>query len=52
MYLGVLVMFLFTPVELGSWWAVISALPLLAEGLKGYREYTQITRYRLIPGVG
>jgi protein-S-isoprenylcysteine O-methyltransferase Ste14 len=65
MYLGVLVMFLFTPVALGSWWAVISALPLLAvlvarirneehllaEELKGYREYTQITRYRLIPGV-
>jgi len=65
MYLGVLVMFLFTPVALGSWWAVISALPLLAvlvarirneerlpaEELKGYREYTQITRCRLIPGV-
>jgi len=65
MYLGVLVMSLFTPVALGSWWAVISALPLLAvlvarirseehllsEELKGYREYTEVTRYRLIPGV-
>lgn len=65
MYLGVLVMFLLTPVALGSWWAVISALPLLAvlvarirneeelltEELKGYLEYTQITRYRLFPGV-
>ena len=30
MYLGVLVMFLFTPVALGSWCAVISALPLVA----------------------
>jgi len=30
MYLGVLVMFLFTPVALGSWWAVIPALPLVA----------------------
>jgi protein-S-isoprenylcysteine O-methyltransferase Ste14 len=65
MYLGVLVMFLFTPVALGSWWAVIPALPLvavlvarirneeqlLAKELKGYREYIQTTRYRLIPGV-
>jgi protein-S-isoprenylcysteine O-methyltransferase Ste14 len=65
MYLGVLVMFLFTPVALGSWCAVISALPLVAvlvarirseeqllsKKLKGYKEYTRITRYRLIPGV-
>lgn len=65
MYLGVLVMFLFTPVALGSWWAVIPALPfipvmvarirneeqLLAKELKGYQEYTEITRYRLIPRV-
>jgi protein-S-isoprenylcysteine O-methyltransferase Ste14 len=65
MYLGVLVMFLFTPVALGSGCAVISALPLVAvlvarirseeqllsKKLKGYEEYTRITRYRLIPGV-
>lgn len=65
LYLGVLVMFLFTPVALGSWWALISALPLLGvlvarirneEGLlikdlEGYQEYIQTTRYRLIPGV-
>lgn len=65
MYLGVLIMFLATPVALGSWWAVIPALPLvavlvarirneeqlLAAGLKGYQEYTHLTRYRLIPGV-
>ena len=65
MYVGVLVMFLFTPVALGSWWATIPALPmiavlvarilreeqLLAKELKGYQEYAQITRYRLIPGV-
>jgi protein-S-isoprenylcysteine O-methyltransferase Ste14 len=64
MYLGVLVMCLFTPVALGSWWAVIPALPvaavlvarirneeqLLAKELKGYQEYVQTTRYRLIPG--
>lgn len=65
MYLGVLVMFLFTPVALGSWWALIPALPmaavlvarirneeqLLAKELQGYQEYTRITRYRLIPGI-
>ena len=65
MYLGVLVMFLFTPVALGSGCAVISALPLVAvlvarirseeqllsKKLKGYEEYTRITRYRLLPGV-
>lgn len=65
MYLAVLVMYLFTPVALGSWWALIAALPLigvlvarirneeqqLLKELKGYQEYTQITKYRLIPGV-
>lgn len=65
MYLGVLAMFLFTPVALGSWWAVIPALPLvavlvarirneeqlLAKDLEGYRDYAQTTRYRLIPRV-
>jgi len=65
MYLGMLVMFLFTPVALGSWWAVVSVLPLiavvvarirteerlLARELEGYREYTQTTKYRLIPCV-
>ena len=58
-------MILFTPVALGSWWAVIPALPLvpvmvarirneeqlLAKELKGYQEYTEITGYRLIPRV-
>lgn len=65
MYVGALVMYLSTPVALGSWWAVIPALPLvpimvarirneekvLAEGLMGYRDYMQTTRYRLLPGV-
>ena len=65
MYLGILVMFLSTPVALGSWWAVIPALPLvavlvarirneeqlLARELAGYQEYAQTTRYRLIPGI-
>lgn len=65
MYLAVLVMFLVTPVALGSWWATISICPLLAilvarimneerlleQELKGYREYMQANRFRLIPGV-
>jgi len=63
MYLGVLVMYLFTPLALGSYWAVIFFLPLLPllvsrllneeekllRELPGYKEYCQKTRYHLIP---
>ena len=63
MYLGVLLMYLFTPLALGSYWAIIFFLPLipllvsrilneeevLLRELPGYREYCQKTRYRLIP---
>jgi protein-S-isoprenylcysteine O-methyltransferase Ste14 len=63
MYAGALVMFLFTPIALGSFWGVLGTLPLvvlivfrlldeerfLAEHLSGYREYCKITPYRLIP---
>jgi protein-S-isoprenylcysteine O-methyltransferase Ste14 len=65
LYLAVLAMLLFTPVALGSWWAVIPSLPLvavmvarirneeqlLAKELDGYRAYTQTTRYCLLPGI-
>ena len=65
MYLGVLAMFLFTPVALGSWWALVPALPMtavlvarirneermLVKELEGYQDYTRTTRYRLIPGL-
>jgi protein-S-isoprenylcysteine O-methyltransferase Ste14 len=65
MYLGSLVFYLLAPVALGSWWAVMTVLPLaavlvarirneerlLAKELGGYREYTQVTQYRLIPCV-
>jgi len=65
MYSAVLVMFLATPVALGSWWALIPALllvPILAarirheealllRELEGYREYTQTRAYRLVPGL-
>jgi len=63
MYVGVLIMYIPTPVALGSYWGLLpfALLPLslglrilneekvLKENLKGYREYCQKTRYRLIP---
>jgi protein-S-isoprenylcysteine O-methyltransferase Ste14 len=63
MYAGALVMFLFTPVALGSFWGVLGTIPLivliifrlldeekfLGEHLSGYKEYCNTTRYRLIP---
>jgi protein-S-isoprenylcysteine O-methyltransferase Ste14 len=63
MYLGVLVMYLLTPIALGSWWAapVFSlSLPIfiwrilneetgLLRDLPGYYEYRQERRYRLLP---
>ena len=65
MYVGIMIMFVFTPLALGSYWAVIPALMValvlvarivneervLLAGLPKYREYTQRVRYRLIPGV-
>lgn len=65
MYLGVLVLFGFTPLALGSCWgmAAMSLLPLLLawrirneervlrEHLEGYREYARRVKYRLIPGI-
>ena len=63
MYLGVLIMFLPTPIALGSYWALIpfAVLPVililrilneekvLSNNLQGYHEYCQNTRFRLIP---
>lgn len=63
MYVGVLIMYIPTPVALGSYWGLIpfALLPLslglrilneekvLRENLKGYKEYCKKTRYRLIP---
>jgi protein-S-isoprenylcysteine O-methyltransferase Ste14 len=65
MYLGAIIMYLFTPFALGSWWALIVFifLPLvlvyrifneesvLLKDLPGYKEYCQKTQYRLIPFV-
>jgi protein-S-isoprenylcysteine O-methyltransferase Ste14 len=63
MYLGVLIMYLPTPLALGSYWGLIpmAFLPValvfrilneekvLRENLDGYKEYCEKTRYRLIP---
>jgi protein-S-isoprenylcysteine O-methyltransferase Ste14 len=65
MYSGVIIMYLASPVALGSYWAVIPAVlivPLLIARIyneekvlrnevPGYVEYLQKTEYRLLPGV-
>jgi protein-S-isoprenylcysteine O-methyltransferase Ste14 len=65
MYLGVLIMYIPTPLALGSYWGLIpiATIPLalvlriineekvLRQDLPGYVDYTQKTRYRLIPFV-
>ncbi len=65
MYIGVLLMYLASPVALGSWWALLPAaiiIPILVvrivneeqvleRDLPGYREYKQKTKYRLLPGI-
>jgi protein-S-isoprenylcysteine O-methyltransferase Ste14 len=65
MYIGVLLMCIALPLALGSGWALIPALLILPvlvarilneesvlfRELKGYPEYLQKTKYRLIPGI-
>jgi protein-S-isoprenylcysteine O-methyltransferase Ste14 len=65
MYSGALLLLLATPVALASYWSVVFLLPMvvalaariqneeryLVEHLPGYREYTQVTRSRLIPRI-
>ena len=65
MYTATLLMFLFMPLVLGSWWALLifSIYPVLiikriqneeqvlAKGLKGYVDYQQRVRWRLMPWV-
>jgi len=65
MYLGVLFMYLATPIALGSYWAILPFLltiPMLAyrirneekvlgRELKGYMEYCKKVRFHLIPNV-
>ena len=63
MYVAAILLFLASPVVLGSWYAVIPVLiyiagivlriineeKLLRDGLPGYSEYTKKVKYRLIP---
>jgi len=63
MYLSELIMFIFVPMSLGSYWGIIPNILLivllgvrilteeqvLLGELKGYSDYVQKTRYRLIP---
>ena len=63
MYLGSIVLFMSTPVALGSYWGVLPfiAVPVsmvfrilneekvLSEQLSGYKEYCSIVRFRLLP---
>jgi protein-S-isoprenylcysteine O-methyltransferase Ste14 len=65
MYAGATLVVLATPIALGSAWAIIPALAivagivwrlldeerLLSQNLSGYAEYCERTRYRLAPGV-
>ena len=65
MYLGLLLMILFTPLALGSYWAIIPALlcipmnvfriigeeEVLSRDLTGYQDYCGKTHSRLIPFV-
>ena len=65
MYLGSLLLYILSPLALGSYWAMIPAIliipiivarirneeSVLARDLNGYQEYMQKTGYRLIPGI-
>jgi protein-S-isoprenylcysteine O-methyltransferase Ste14 len=65
MYVGMIVLYVVSPLVLGSWWAVIPALVIipvivfrildeekaLEQELPGYAEYKQKVKYRLIPNV-
>jgi len=63
MYSGALLMLLFTPLALGSFWGLLALIPMilvialrvveeekfLAKNLSGYAEYYKKVRHRLIP---
>ena len=65
MYFGVALLYIASPLALGSYWAILPALmiiPLLAARIRneeevllrelvGYAEYRQKVKYRLLPGV-
>jgi len=63
MYIGALVMLLGVPLALGSWWGLLTIIPMtlvivwrlleeekfLAENLSGYSDYQSKVKYRLLP---
>lgn len=63
MYIGVIIMFMPTPIALGSYWGLIpmATIPIalvfrikneekvLRKNLPGYNEYCKKTKYRLLP---
>lgn len=65
MYLAMTIIFLFSPIALASFWAIIPAIlfpfilairllneeKILLKELDGYVEYTNKVKYRLIPGL-
>jgi len=65
MYVGLLLVLLGTPLALGSWWGLLTFVPMLlvialrirheeaflTERLPGYAEYCSKLRYRLIPSI-
>lgn len=65
MYVGVIIMYIASPVALGSYWALIPALSIipvivariedeekeLQESLEGYKEYIQKVKHKLLPGI-
>jgi protein-S-isoprenylcysteine O-methyltransferase Ste14 len=65
LYMGSILMFVASPLALGSYWAIIPAIfiipiyiarilneeSVLTKELEGYSEYKLKTRYRLIPGI-
>jgi protein-S-isoprenylcysteine O-methyltransferase Ste14 len=66
MYLGASILYAFTPLALGSYWAVLPMwliIPILTilripneeevlkRDLPGYEEYMQKVKYRLVPGI-
>ena len=65
MYTGALLLYLGTPVALGSWWALLPVLVIpfmlalrirneesvLHRELEGYDDYMERTRWRLVPGL-
>lgn len=65
MYFGTMLLYVLSPLALGSYWAVIPAVfiipvlvlriideeKMLAKDLVGYAAYMKKTRYRLVPGI-